>query len=126
MKSTLVFIAFTFVSQIGFSQDQKVTKILTVYEKGIIPYLMDMAKNEHPEIKNQLDSELVQSRVEVLKAETLSLSDDINQKIKDGKIDASNQEIFLRVVDFEYRNNFPGIKRDFFDKTHEEVRKLKL
>ena len=123
MKTALI-LTFTLVSHLCLSQNtDKAEKILGVYEKTLIPYFKEMPKNEYPDPGYE---EVIASRVLVLRAEAYTISGKLLEKLKEGKINTSDQELFMRVADSEFRNQFPGLKKAFFDNTHAEVRKMKL
>ncbi|MBS1545516.1 MAG: hypothetical protein JST14_17900 [Bacteroidetes bacterium] len=95
--------------------------ILSIYERHADPYFRRFAQNAYPP---GTDKKLIDAQYKVYKQKSEMLGDELRSAIKAKKEmfagEYSRQQL-LNVVQFTYRNNFPGLDYTFFQTCNAET-----
>lgn len=105
-----------FFDQQGNIDREKLLKIFNIYETSIQAYVDEIVSKEYPGSNNQ---ELIRSRKQVLLINVKLIEKsvlDVFEKNKENK-----KEIYLKLIDGEYRNYYPGLSPAFFKDIHKKV-----
>ena len=135
MKTSIFILLICFTLQTSAQKiDATTEKILETYRLELNPYLEEMAKRESeaykdPSIKEEPGdaralNNLIDARTMLLKSESTYVANKITQMVRDKKIDTSNKDIVARIIESEYRNQFPGLPKKYFEDAREKVSKL--
>lgn len=94
-----------------------------IYEKNADPYFKRFAQQVYPP---GTDGKLIDAQYRIYKQQSEELTNDLRSAIKEKKNlfagEYSKQQL-LNLLAFTYRNNFPGLDYEFFEKAGAEAGK---
>jgi hypothetical protein len=104
-------------------ENDKLSTFLKIYNKEIDTHLKDIVKRELGETK---DENSMHWRYVALKTTTLQVEEKVREQLKKNKQDQSsmNNDILVRLIDFNYQNTFTGLPISFFKTVHEKINLL--